>query len=237
MCASMRGGMVALSPRRFWTYMKTHRMRPKPRRQPQTLLSCQGWTDPPHCSASSKQTMADIRKSAPRKSFRKKRISTRLLICAWGPPTICLSLSFVDRSVRCRAGFLKKKNTLASAAPPNGRLIQKHHRHDTLSVSTPPKIGPTTDAIPNMEESEAMKMALLRRETLYPIMVIPPENKAAAPAPATARPQMSMTEFLAVAHKTEPSSNMSKALRYVHLMLKCEYTFPNDGCKEVVVSR
>lgn len=42
LCARIRGGMVALSPRRFWTYMKTLRMRPKPMRQPQTLLSCQG---------------------------------------------------------------------------------------------------------------------------------------------------------------------------------------------------
>lgn len=104
-------------------------------------------------------------------------------------------------------------------------------------MSTPPNMGPTTEAIPNMEESDAMKMALLRRETLYPIMVIPPENRAAAPAPATARPQMSMTEFFAVAHKMEPSSNMTNALRYVHLMLKWEYTFPKDGCKEVVVRR
>ena len=37
-----------------------------------------------------------------------------------------------------------------------GVLAHKHQRHDTLSVNTPPRIGPTTLEIPNMLERSAM---------------------------------------------------------------------------------
>ena len=34
-------------------------------------------------------------------------------------------------------------------------LTQKHQRQDTLSVRAPPRIGPTTEAIPNMLDNAA----------------------------------------------------------------------------------
>ena len=52
------------------------------------------------------------------------------------------------------------------------------------------------------------------------MIVMPPENNAAAPAPATARPTISMTEFFAAAHMIDPSSKIRRAIMYVHLTLK-----------------
>ena len=37
-----------------------------------------------------------------------------------------------------------------------GRMTYKHHRQETWSVKAPPKIGPTTEEIPNMLDSAAM---------------------------------------------------------------------------------
>jgi hypothetical protein len=87
-------------------------------------------------------------------------------------------------------------------------------------VKAPPKSGPTTEDIPNILERAAMKMGRFCKGTLKPTIVIPPENKALAPAPATARPTMSITEFLAAAHNIEPSSKMTRAVMYVYLTLK-----------------
>ena len=65
----------------------------------------------------------------------------------------------------------------------------------------------------------------------------PPENNADAPAPATARPTMSITEFLAAAQIIDPNSNRHRANKYVYLTLKYVYIRPNEGCNAVVVSR
>ena len=86
-------------------------------------------------------------------------------------------------------------------------------------------------------------------------MVMLPENKAAAPAPATARPTMSISELVAAAQIIEPTadgsarlwissffdcnlpSKMTRALKYVHLTSKYVKTLPNEGWRELVVSR
>lgn len=129
-----------------------------------------------------------------------------------------------------RSGFLKKKKTVSMAIPPNGKFlsqscqtrtwvlwrdthIQKHHLQLARSVSTPPRMGPITEEMPNILDSIAIYIALLLNGTENPTMVMPPENSAAAPAPATARPTINMTEFLAVAQMMEPSSKMTRATR------------------------
>lgn len=58
---------------------------------------------------------------------------------------------------------------------------------------------------PNMLESAAIYNGRLRNGTENAIMVIPPENKPAAPDPATARPPMRTLEFGATAHIIEPT--------------------------------
>ncbi len=93
-------------------------------------------------------------------------------------------------------------------------------RQDSLSVNAPPNRGPMTEEIPNIEEMAAMKMGLRSNGTVKPTIVMLPENKAEAPAPATARPIINMTEFLAAAQITEPSSKRTRAKMYVHLTLK-----------------
>lgn len=67
-------------------------------------------------------------------------------------------------------------------------------------------IGPTTDAIPNILDSDAMYIAILSNGTENPIIVMAPENKPEAPAPATARPIMSIGEFTAAAQITDPTT-------------------------------
>ena len=48
---------------------------------------------------------------------------------------------------------------------------------------------------------------------MNPMIVMPPENNAAAPTPAIARPTISIVELLAAAQMTEPTSKMIKADR------------------------
>ena len=187
-------------------------IKPNPRRQPQTRESLHAYVLPPHCRARSKQTMPQIKKKAPTRSIS---------------PSFC----FVVKPVSFRSGFLKKKKTVARVIPPKGRFlefhqlhsrfvnrwrepdIQKHHLQVALSVSTPPSIGPMTEEIPNIELKSAMYNARFLSGTEKPTIVIPPENRAAAPMPAIALPMMSMTEFLAAAHTIDPSSNIMRAIR------------------------
>ena len=51
-------------------------------------------------------------------------------------------------------------------------------------------------------------MARLRKGAIKPMIVMPPEKRAAAPTPATARPRMSIVELVAAAQMTDPTSKM-----------------------------
>jgi hypothetical protein len=84
--------------------VKTMIRRPKPRRQPHTLGFDQGYVVPPHWRARRRQTMAQIKKKAPRRS-------------------ICAIFSLSVRLLCLRSGFLKKQKTAAMATAPMGRLI------------------------------------------------------------------------------------------------------------------
>ena len=131
------GGIVARSPSFNCRNRNTARMRPKPIRHPNTLESLHGYTLPPHCNASKRHTMAQIKKKAPRISIWAIFSLVVMLFC------------FLS-------GFLKKKKTVNNATPPNGKLIQKHHLQDALSVKAPPRIGPITEDIPNILDNAAM---------------------------------------------------------------------------------
>lgn len=58
---NIRGGIIARSPRRNWSMIKTIIRRPNPRIQPQILESFHEYFDPPHCSANRRHTIAYIR--------------------------------------------------------------------------------------------------------------------------------------------------------------------------------
>jgi hypothetical protein len=64
-----------------------------------------------------------------------------------------------------------------------------------------------------MLDRAAMNMGRFISGTVKPTIVIPPENSADAPAPATARPTISITEFFAAAHRIDPNSNNMRAKR------------------------
>jgi hypothetical protein len=72
-------------------------------------------------------------------------------------------------------------------------------------VKTPPKIGPTMLDTPNMLDNAAIYNGRLRNGTANAMIVIPPENKPAAPDPATARPTMRTFELGATAQMIEPT--------------------------------
>lgn len=137
LCLNTLTGIVARSPCQNWIPMNTAMISPKPNRVPQTFELPHGYVKPPHCKASRRLTIAQIRNTAPAKSMFFNRSLTGM----W--------LYFLS-------GFEKKKNTTNSEMPPNGKLIQKHQRQLSRSVKAPPRIGPTTLAIPNMEDSAAI---------------------------------------------------------------------------------
>ena len=80
-----------------------------------------------------------------------------------------------------------------------------YHLQLAWSVNTPPRIGPTTEAIPNMDAVIAKYIARFRKGTEYARMLMPPEKSAAAPQPAMARPMMSILELTAVAQRIDPT--------------------------------
>lgn len=104
-------------------------------------------------------------------------------------------------------------------------------------MKAPPSSGPMTDDIPNILDIKPRKIGRFRSGTEKPIMFMAPEKRAAAPAPATARPRISIVEPVAAAQRTEPTSKMTNAEMKVHLTLKYVYTLPKEGCREVVVRR
>ena len=55
-----------------------------------------------------------------------------------------------------------------------------------------------------MPDNAAMYIGILFKGTEKPIIVMPPENKAEAPAPATDLPIISIGELVAEAHMIDP---------------------------------
>jgi hypothetical protein len=82
-----------------------------------------------------------------------------------------------------------------------------------LSVKTPPRRGPATEAIPYMPPMRPEYMGRLARGTEWARMSRAPEKTPADPMPATARPTMRVTEFCATPQMRLPSSKMQMASR------------------------
>jgi hypothetical protein len=76
-------------------------------------------------------------------------------------------------------------------------------------VKTPPRIGPTMLDNPNMLPNAPIYKGLLRSGIANAMIVIPPENKPAAPEPAIARPVIKILELEAMAEITEPTVQIS----------------------------
>jgi len=122
-----------------------------------TVLLLQAHLVPPDWSASSRQTIAGSRVRVPGRSN-------------------CLSFPIQpnDASATFLASF-KENNIIAIVTPPMGRFIQKHHLQVNLSVKTPPKSGPTTDAIPYIEPIILVYIGRFRSGTVEAMMIREPE--------------------------------------------------------------
>lgn len=71
----------------------------------------------------------------------------------------------------------------------------------------------------------------LARGTELPMMVQPPFIKPEEPAPATARPAISMGDVFAKAQMREPISKTNKKPRKTNFFRKNVYSFPAIGCR------
>ena len=116
---------------------------------------------------------------------------------------------------------------IAAPKPPTGRLIQKHHRQVRLSVKTPPSKGPITDAIPKVAPMTPVNAGRRAGGAEKAMIVYVPEAMPAPPAPATARPTMSVVELLATAHIKLPSSKIKMLRRKVGLSGKYFSALPH----------
>jgi hypothetical protein len=67
------------------------------------------------------------------------------------------------------------------------------------------------------ERDATEKIGRFCSDTEYPIILIPSDNSAAAPATATARPTMNIGELVTAVHMIEPTSKIMSAKRYVNL--------------------
>lgn len=96
-----------------------------------------------------------------------------------------------------------------------GRLMPKHHLHDTRSVNAPPTKGPATAEIPSIININPLKDALLSRGQEAARTRTEPVMIPAAPHPAMARPTMSELEFGAVAQTRDPILKNTSARMYM----------------------
>jgi hypothetical protein len=99
-------------------------------------------------------------------------------------------------------------------------LIQKHHLQVTLSANTPPINGPRIEQIPNVAPIIPAMIGRFGNGATRTTMVVAPENRPAAPKPATPLPTMNTSEVGADAHNIEPISKKLSAAKNTHFTLK-----------------
>lgn len=74
--------------------------------------------------------------------------------------------------------------------------------------------------MPNIAPIKPFINGRVARGATRTTIAIAPENRPAAPKPATARPAINMLELVEVAHTIEPISKILSADRKIHLTLK-----------------
>lgn len=88
----------------------------------------------------------------------------------------------------------------------------------TLSVKVPPRIGPTTDEIPNSNPNIELMIGRFAGGTSGIVSSIAPEKMKADANPAIARPRMKAVELGAAPQSTEPTSKMIIEERKTHFV-------------------
>ena len=149
---------------------------------------------------------------------------------------------------------MKKKNMVAAAENPRGRLTpqdnrvntgfsstrdvgdsQKHHLHPGPSVSKPPINGPATLETPNVTPNTPIYAALVSGFTVKAIMINAPVIVPPPPMPATTRPNIRVELLGARAQMMFPTSKTAIASKKVFLRGKYVYAFPQELWKAVFV--
>src|SRR5690242_11712731 len=92
-----------------------------------------------------------------------------------------------------------------------------NHRHEALSVKSPPSNGPTTLATPNTAPIRTWSSGLFFRGTTTIMSTIAPFIMPGLPSPATARPVMNTEELEAAPQIADPASKIVMAMRRVDL--------------------
>lgn len=82
-----------------------------------------------------------------------------------------------------------------------------------LSVKTPPRRGPATEAIPYIAPMNPVYIGRFAKGTEYATMIKAPLRIPAEPKPAIARPRINAIEFGAIPHTKLPSSKIPIAVR------------------------
>ena len=80
--------------------------------------------------------------------------------------------------------------------------------------------GPSMEQTPNIAPIMPLMTGRVARGATSTTMAVAPENKPAAPNPATARPAMNVLDVFETAHIIEPISNILSADRNTHFTLK-----------------
>jgi hypothetical protein len=102
------------------------------------------------------------------------------------------------------------RKMIAAETPSIGKLTQKHHLQETYSVNKPPTNGPAREVMPYVAPRSPVQTAARPGGAATAIIVKAPDDSPPAPRPATARPTISIVEFL----DTPQMRNRSRRLQY-----------------------
>lgn len=116
-----------------------------------------GYVAPPHCKARSKQVSEPMMMNPPIKSSCRSFSRVDFLAFVSLPGVLM--------------GFRNAMSKTPKRTPPNGRLIQKPHRHPIVLVMTPPMTGPMILETPSKPPMMLMNMALYRRGVINAVML------------------------------------------------------------------
>ncbi len=129
-------------------------------------------------------------------------------------PAVRVTAPRVSNLPRSSALLSGRMRGASTAAPrPIGTLIQKIHSQPQVSASTPPRITPTMDAIPDSEPHTPS--ALLRSGPSAKVLVRIARAAgviSAAPKPWTAREAMSIVPFSARPEVSDASAKITKPI-------------------------
>jgi len=96
---------------------------------------------------------------------------------------------------------------------PNGRLMKKISRHETLSVRIAPMSGPAIDDTPHTPAKSACARARSASVYMSPMITMPIGSSPPAPMPCTVLNAMSCVIDVETPLSSEPRRNRASATR------------------------